>query len=140
MLNLAFANKSNFIIDTYEIDKGGISYSFETTRYIMSKHKSSKLYLLIGSDQAMSLRNWKEWEWLFNNTQVCIAMRDGFSTKDELIKSLKFESKLPIILNSPLIKLSATEIRTKLKNNESIKEFVPPDVADYIKRNKLFQS
>ncbi|TAL71093.1 MAG: nicotinate (nicotinamide) nucleotide adenylyltransferase [Bacteroidetes bacterium] len=138
MLNLTFGNQSNCIIDSFEIDKGGISFSFETIQYIKFKHPDSDRFLLIGSDQAESFRKWKNWEWILRNVKLCIAMREGFSTKNEILENLKFEDKIPIILNSPLIKLSATEIRQKLKNNEPIKDFVSPDVDEYIRRNKLY--
>jgi nicotinate-nucleotide adenylyltransferase len=140
MLNLAFSNDSCFIPDTYEIDKGGVSYSYDTIQYLKSKHPNSEIFLLIGSDQAVSFKEWKEWEWILNNTQLCIAMREGFSEPEELMDMLKIGIKSPIILNSPLIKISATDIRLKLKIGESVIEYVPREVEEYIKSNKLYIS
>ena len=138
MLKLAFNDNQKFIIDTYEIEKGGVSYSIDTIQYIKSKHPNSDIFILIGSDHAVSFKEWKEWEWILKNTQLCIAMRKGFSSPDEISEFLKIDKKTPKILRSPLIQLSATEIRQKLLKSETIHEFIPHDVEDYINSNKLY--
>jgi len=138
MLKLAFADEQKFIIDTYEIDKGGISYSYDTIRYIQLKHPNAEIFILIGSDQAVSFKEWKEWEWILKNTRICVAMRLGFSTREEITELLKIDNKVPHILKSPIIKISATEIRQKLLKGDSINEYIPRDVEDYIRTNKLY--
>ena len=138
MLKLAFANEQRFVIDTYEIDKGGVSYSYDTIQYIKLKHPNEDIFVLIGSDQAVSFKEWKEWKWILKNTQICIAMRHGFSSSDEINELMEIDNKKPHILNSPLIKISASEIRKKLLDKDSITEYVPPEVEDYIKSNKLY--
>lgn len=138
MIKLAFSDDSNFILDTFEIDKGGVSYTYDTIKYLKSKLPDSEIYLLTGSDQAVSFKEWKDWEWILINTQLCIAMREGFSEPNILTDILKFNNKSPIILSTPLIKISATDIRQKLQNGESISEYVPPNVEKYIITNKLY--
>ncbi|MEY3496776.1 MAG: hypothetical protein RJA80_999, partial [Actinomycetota bacterium] len=36
--------------------------------------------------------------------------------------------------------ISSSQIREKIKNNESIEDFVPKDVIDYINTNQLYKS
>ncbi|MBI5324056.1 MAG: nicotinate (nicotinamide) nucleotide adenylyltransferase [Ignavibacteriae bacterium] len=138
MLKLAFTNEPKFLINTFEIDKGGISYSFETIKHIISKNKNSKIFVLIGSDQALNFKEWMQWEWILINTQICIAMREKYSSKEEIINSLELDDRKPVILNNPIIKISATEIRKKLQMNERINELVPISVENYIIKNKLY--
>ncbi len=138
MLKLAFANEQRIVIDTYEIEKGGISYSYDTIQYLKSKHPNSEIFVLIGSDQAVSFKEWKEWDWILKNTHLCIAMREGFSEPMELKKLLRIGNISPIILSSPIIKISATDVRLKLLEGQSINEYVPRKVEDYIKTNNLF--
>ncbi|MDP2363174.1 MAG: adenylyltransferase/cytidyltransferase family protein, partial [Ignavibacteria bacterium] len=52
MLELALKDYKKFSFDTFETDKGDVSYTIDTVKYFREKFPYSRLFLLIGDDQA----------------------------------------------------------------------------------------
>ena len=74
---------------------------------------------------------------------VCVMLRAGFDRPDfdnlpetihrEQIKKLKQN-----IVETPLIDISSTVIRSKIASGESVADMLCPAVAEYIRQNKLY--
>ncbi|MGA2296500.1 MAG: nicotinate (nicotinamide) nucleotide adenylyltransferase [FCB group bacterium] len=139
MLKLATQSNPKFIVDDFEIVQKGISYTYNTILYLKEKEPDSKFYLLIGSDQALSFKQWSNWEKILESVQVCVAFRaDDLEKEPEIIDILMYKFHTPIILHSPIINISASQIREKIKQKNSIKSLVPDTVEDYIYSHKLY--
>ncbi len=138
MVKLAIAHNPKFRLESFEIDKGGVSYSYETVNYFKAKFPGVQLFMLIGSDQAVSFKNWKNWEKILNGVQLCIAPRYGIDTKIDLIESLTIDGKKPVMLKTPFMEISSTMIRDELREGRAINGLVPVEVEKYIYENKLY--
>ncbi len=126
LINKAIADNPFFELDAFEINKDGISYTIDTLKYIQSKFPEAELFLLIGEDQAIAFNKWKQWQEIANNCQICIAPRNiyGFDMSAVEMIFQEIENK-PIIIKSPLIEISSTEIRQRMKDGRSIRYLVP---------------
>jgi len=143
MLKLALDNFENVEVIDYEIVKGGISYTIDTLHLLKGVHPDDEFYLLIGADQAIAFDKWHRWEEIVQNAFICVVQRPDLDEKYvrenvELIFR-KYLFKV-IFIEAPIINITATQIREKLKNKESIDGLVPKQVSEYIKEKRLFIS
>ncbi len=141
MTKIAASENPRFGVETFELERDSVSYSIDTVDYLAEKHPNAELYLLVGSDQAKKFNRWKNRKAILDKATICIADRPGYLTENdkEVIRfDLEHKEKEPIWLENPLLEISSSNIRNKIKNGESIKYFVPPQVEEYIKRNNLY--
>ncbi|PIU83212.1 MAG: nicotinate (nicotinamide) nucleotide adenylyltransferase [Elusimicrobia bacterium CG06_land_8_20_14_3_00_38_11] len=129
MLRLAVKNYPKFKISDFEIKRKKI-YTYQTLKYFRKKYKSAELYLIIGSDSAMDLKNWINVEEIKRLSKIVFAERKGYK-----VKIKKDLLKLEGIIKDT----SSTDIREKIKKYFSIKKLVPPVVEKYIKKNGLYK-
>ncbi len=127
-----------FELDTFEIDKRGISYTCQTIEHIKSGHNDSDLFLLIGSDNANDFTKWRNWEEILNNATLCVARRPDSAIDENVIKILESKGKVQI-LEAPPYDLSSSEIRERLAKGMDCTDLLEPAVLEYIKRNTLYQ-
>jgi nicotinate-nucleotide adenylyltransferase len=139
MLNLSIQNNPKFLVDDFEIKKSGVSFTFETILYFKRKYPNDSLFLLMGTDQIANFDQWKNWEIILNNSIIVAARRSIFNGTEKIDTSVfaKYPEKI-ICLKNPIIEISSTEIRNRIKSGKSIKYLVPPGVQSYIESNRLY--
>ncbi|MGB9770850.1 MAG: nicotinate (nicotinamide) nucleotide adenylyltransferase [Candidatus Kapaibacteriota bacterium] len=138
MLELAIKGNPKFAIDTYEIDKKAISYSFETILYFKSKFQTANLFFLIGTDQLEKFTQWKSWNIILENANLVVARRNFVETKKDFLP-IEYHNKI-FFLNNPIIEICSTLIRDLIKANKSIDYLVPEKVKTYIQKNNLYST
>ncbi len=129
-------------IESYEIDKGGISYTADTVEYLRGKYPGAQLFLLIGGDHPGLFRKWRKWQYILSNVNICIIDRPGYVNAEEknaIINDLSTENTAPIFLNSPMINISSSEIRDIIKKSGTINGLVPEGVEKYIYKKGLYR-
>ena len=140
MLKLGISSNPKFSLDLFEIEKKGISYTIDTVKYIQNIYKNSQLFLLIGYDQIVSFKEWKEWKNILEIVQLCVLIRPKIIVDIERIThDLKITFKKPIIINTPLLDISSTDIRKRVSDNLPINELVTPEIESYILSNNLYK-
>ncbi|WP_459076787.1 nicotinate-nucleotide adenylyltransferase [Herbivorax alkaliphila] len=125
-----------------EIEREGYTYTIDTLKRLKASQKEDVLlYYIIGADVLYDLNKWKDYQSVFKTCEFIAALRPG-SRKEEFRDRIKylnnnFEAKIYSV-NIPLIDISSTEIRKRVKEGKSIKYLVPENVENYIKNNKLY--
>lgn len=109
MLKLAL-DLPQFKVCTLEIDQEGPSYTIDTVREL--KKEGIKVRLLLSDEAAHHLDQWKE--------------------SDELVKIA------PPLIGPREIKISSTDIRTRLKKKLYCGHLIPAKALDYIRVNDLY--
>lgn len=139
MLRLAVQNNPKFLVNDFEIKKGGISFTFETILYFKREHSNDSLFLLMGTDQIANFSQWKNWEMILNNATIVVARRNGPNETEKIHTNVFSECPEKIIyLKNPIIEISSTEIRSRIKSGKSIKYLIPESVQSYIESNRLY--
>lgn len=142
MIELAIESNPYFCLSTMEIDKEGISYTIDTVTELKEIYSKDRLYMIIGADSLLSLHTWKGFEKLIRMTDFVVADRHGACDSDVLARikdlNIRFGSNICRI-DTPIIEISSTEIRNKIKEGLSIRYLVPESVEEYIIDNNLYR-
>lgn len=108
------------------------SYTIDTLTYLQEKYPQHEFSVIMGSDSFQNLPKWKNFELLIKNYSFIIYKRPGFEIKDTWNASV-------IILDAPLLQLSATEIRDNIKSGKTIRYLVPDKVREEIEQNSYYK-
>jgi len=133
MLKLAFEPIEAFTYSTYEIDKGDVSYTVDTLKEVKSKYEY--IELIIGLDNLLIFDKWFEPDEIANLAQLVVLKRES-----ELSNEPNRFFEKAVLINTPVIEISSTEIRERVERNLSIDFLVPDKVKEYIQDNNLYKS
>ena len=138
----AIEDNPHFALSTIETDRPGNSYTYETLEELRRKNPDVRYYLIIGADSLFQIDSWKEPDIIMKNAIILAASRNDQGIEllkekaDELMK--KFHSEIHI-LTCPMIDISSTDIRNRIKEGKSIKYLVKEQTENYIKKYQLYQ-
>lgn len=141
MAKLAFENDPNFEVSDIEIEKaknGITNYTVDTLIDLYEKFKEDfiKIYLIIGIDNLIEFPIWKNPNKLFLISEVIVMNRPGYfvqDVNDEYSRKARYVSV-------PILEISSTDIRHRIKDKKSVKYMLKPEVEDYVIKNKLYKS
>jgi nicotinate-nucleotide adenylyltransferase len=133
MLKRAIEGIPFFDYSTFEIDKKGVSYTIDTLKHL--KNEFEQIELIIGYDNLLEFKTWKDPEEIFQLVKVIVLNRN---VPSEPTEKDKFYYAAEII-NTPTIDISATEIRKRVRENKPINFLVPKEVMEYIYRFNLYK-
>ena len=76
MLRAALAGQDRLQLDLRELDRAGLSYTFDTLTSLRAEAGNRRpLVLLIGADAFAGLSDWHRWRELFDLAHVCVLTR-----------------------------------------------------------------
>ncbi len=145
MLRLATQGETHFQIDDRELRRTGKSYTFDTLRELQTQNPTARYTLLLGQDQLATFHSWHHVQQILAMAQVALLGRPGTSLDAGLAA---VEAKLgpptaqrlrAALLPTPLIEISATAIRARVKQGLPISYLVPEPVAAYIAQHGLYR-
>lgn len=141
MVRLATEQHPKFTVSDVELRRGGVSYMIDTIRAIQRDHPEASISLLIGSDQAIEFVRWREWESICREAQLCIVRRPFLLTPEmesRITDTLTVSGSAPIWITAPLLEISSTEIRQRIRAGRSINYLTVKAVRDYILTWRLY--
>lgn len=144
MVKVAIESYDKFSVSNYEIEKGGLSFTYETLEYFKNKSaEDMELFFITGADCLETLGKWREVEKIFSLATLVVFPRSGMSKEEMIQKKQAIEEKYNgkiIILNLKELEISSTYIRERVNRNQRIDFFVPSKVKDIIYKNELYVS
>jgi nicotinate-nucleotide adenylyltransferase len=133
MLRLALEGDDRFEISTFEIDKGGKSYSIDTIRHIEQQYGGrARIHFLTGGDSADTLPEWKDIDRILEKVEFVIATRPGWTG------ITPYEDRVRRI-TMPSIDISSSGIRERIEKKQPIDFLVPCRVVRYIREKGLYR-
>jgi nicotinate-nucleotide adenylyltransferase len=166
MVALALTGEKAFFPSTLEAPESSESgprvyYSIETVRRVkQSLKKSDRLFFLIGMDAFADIAMWREPDALLRECEFIVVSRPGYRLSDlgralplilqpspAVLKSLGrtkagntlVHAGVTIhLLDGVRVPVSATTIRKAAAQGRSLTQFVPRQVAEYIKKMSLY--
>lgn len=141
-------------VESDEIKRGGVSYSIDTVKALKVEHPGDILYLIIGLDQFKNFDSWKDFNEILTLSNIVVTSRPGYFfplSKDEFPEGLKdhvedFDGYIAILKLGGQINfirledhdMSSSDIRKRVRLNQSINKYVPIEVETYINNNGLY--
>lgn len=134
MLRLALGHDPRFGICTLELDKGGVSYTVDTLKELKLEYgPSAQLFFLAGADSAEGVDKWKDVEEIMKMVTFCAVSRPGILPSTLTKKSYEF-------IEMPLIEVSSSMIRERIREKRPIDGLVVPSVVEYIRNKGLYEA
>lgn len=130
MLRLAIRGNDRLEASDFELRRGGVSYTIDTVRALSAP--GTKLHFVIGSDSLKLLPKWREVRALAKLVTFGIVTRPSYE-RLRVPKYLRAE-RVP----APLLDISSTEIRDRLRRGLSVRYLVPDAVVRYIRAKGLY--
>jgi nicotinate-nucleotide adenylyltransferase len=144
MLRLAIGGHEAFAVSTAEIDRGGVTYTFETLEALHHERPSDELFFLMGADSLRDLPTWRRPERICELAIPLVAHRpDSPAVQFDALSSLVPPEQLiefeKYSIEMPLVDFSSTEIRRRVAAGQSIRYRTPAAVVKYIETHGLYR-
>lgn len=132
---------------------GMANYTIETVRRFREHLAlSDQLFFLIGADAFLEIDTWREPQALLNSCDFIVVSRPGFDisqirsclpadvriSESAQPNSIQLDHTAIHLLTTVHTDISSTEIRRRAARGESLAGLVPPSVADYIIKRKVY--
>ena len=127
MLRAAIKGEPEFEVDECELLRPPPSYTIDTVEEIRRRECDAALYCLIGEDNIEQLPRWHRFTELEKMVRFIVLDRSGKQPTHSYQ------------LIHRRIDISATDIRRRVAQNESIHYLVPESVEEIIQRKKLYR-
>ena len=111
----------------YEFRLPKPSYTWHTLQAISQEFTDIEFTLLIGGDNWAAFDKWYHHEDILAHYPIVVSPRQG-SSVGEVPEGVT-------IVATPLLNISSTEIRQRIKEGKSIKGMVPESIEELVKRN-----
>lgn len=138
MLNCIYQDYTYVTILDYEIKKGGISYTYDTLKYICSKfplrNKANRFGLIIGADVSLEISCWIHLEKLRELVELIIIPRPHYEISLKNIHKL-YSFTYRILECMALIDIEARVLR---QDKKKLQKSVDVKVWDYIIEKNLY--
>lgn len=132
MVKLLIDGNRHFEASRIEIEKSGVSYTFETVRILKKFYgESVQLFFIAGADVLKKIHLWKNIDEIFKLSQFVVVTRKNFKIPSSLSRNIR-------ILKMNTVEISSTEIRRRIRYGRSIRYLVPEQVRNFILRKKLY--
>jgi len=125
-----------FDISEIEIARGGPSFTVDTVRQLRSQGWT-QVHWLIGADMLNYLPKWREPTALIREANLLIMARAGVPIDWNALPG-EFASLKDNVVLAPLIEISSTQIRRRVRAGLSIDYLTPPAVVRYIHSHRLY--
>lgn len=134
MARLAVEGCSGLSVDDREIQEDRSPYTIDTLESIAGENPAADIFLLIGRDWVESFRTWIRSDEILGRFQVAVLCRPTENGSQATCSQQSFR-----YLNTPLIGISSTEIRQRVRDGRSIRFLVPQRVEEYIVDKGLYR-
>ena len=102
----------------YEFHLPKPSYTWNTLQHLSMDYPDHRFYLLIGGDNWAHFERWRHWKDILRHYDVIVYPRDDYSGT----------------IDVPLLPISSTEIRQKVRAGEDISGLVPAGIIPLVKQ------
>ncbi|ACN83101.1 nicotinate (nicotinamide) nucleotide adenylyltransferase [Brachyspira hyodysenteriae] len=135
MLKLSIENDERFLLDEYELNNDGVSYTINTLNYLYKNYDiEGKIGLIIGADLVKDFDKWREPEKISEISNITVVNRED---DNNLYKENIDKYNIKVIM-APRIDISSSLIRNRIKEKKGFRYFVKEKVYDYILSKNLY--
>jgi len=152
LLKLAVNDFPSLVADSCEVKRVGPSYMIDTLLDFRQKNPKSSLVLILGMEAFNGLMSWHRWKEIIGLAHIVVTDRAGFDNCfgqdiERYVASLLTTDKSQLkqrthgkIYLQPVtaVDISATQIRRRIKDKETVKQMLTSDCLDAINKNSFY--
>lgn len=143
MVKRAIAPLPFFSIFDYELKKKEASYTIDTIKHLKKQYAEQKqnieIRLILGDDMLQGLPQWKDVETLLKLAPPLVGSR----SQEPVWPSGLSKEALALLQEGftqiPILDISSTTLRQRLKKREYCGHLIPYQVLEYIHQNQLYK-
>jgi len=143
MVRLAVDDNPHFAVSTLEIDRQGPSYTADTMAELRGQFgPETEFFFIMGADSLADFPHWHEPQRILEFGRLAVAERPepedvglGEGLAEDLARAMR---ERVVWLRMPLIAISASAVRERVRQGQPIRYWVPPAVEEYIRQHGLY--
>ena len=132
LVNLAIRGHYNFRSHDIEFNLPRPNYTIDTMTYIKSRYLDHDFKLIVGEDNLVQFKKWKNYQEILNQYGIIIYPRK-VNLETPLINHENVE-----LISAPRLDISASQIRQMLREGKVPKYLVPEEVLKLIELKKYY--
>lgn len=137
MVRLAIADSPVFECSDIEIKQSRVNYSVDTIEQFKNLLALDRenLFWILGSDNFLEFKSWKEPDKILDLCNVVVFPRNDIDFESS---PPEYRDQAIYLSHAPLLDISSTRIRDLIREERSIKYWVPHTVEAFIYSEKLY--
>lgn len=129
MVRLAVEGLEGLSVSSFEVERGGVSFTYDTMKALTKSEPDNQFYFIIGGDMIDMLHTWHRIDDLMEMLTFVGVGRPG--SKGSTNYHVKY-------VDIPQIDLSSTLLRNRIKTGGSVTLLTPCAVESYIRKVGLY--
>ena len=154
MANLAAAGRPGWAVSRIEIDREGLSYTFDTLVELRKNMSiplrpdttvsSTQIFFILGADAFAEIATWYRYPDVLDLANFVVVSRPGItldSLRERVPSAFDRQSSAltrVILVESNTPDISSTDIRRRVRAGLPLSGLVPDTVAEYIRAHRLY--
>jgi nicotinate-nucleotide adenylyltransferase len=146
MVELAVGDEPATSVSRLELDRSGPSYTVDTVVALLDEAPRSgreiDVTVILSAESFADLPDWHAAERLVDLATIAVAPRPGHPLPDPTAMAAKLPGLVGrlAVIQATLPNISASKIRSLVAAGRPIDHLVPPPVAAYIERHRLYRT
>jgi len=147
MIELAIAERPEFVLNALELQRAGPSYSVDSLREI-SRLSEQSLVLILGADAFNGFASWKSPDEILRLANLVVCGRPGFEIDNGVCSGNRVQTPLELekrhaggilSLTVDALDCSSSSVRAALARGNTPRHYLTGAVADYIDEHDLYR-
>jgi nicotinate-nucleotide adenylyltransferase len=146
MVKLAIAGNPHFRVDGIEVARAGPTFAVDTLELLVARVRDAgaepDFWFILSAQALLTLPSWKAPERVLELARLAVVPRPGTTTpnRDWLDAHLPGRADRVEFLDGPLLAVSGTAVRARMRRGWSVRYLVPHAVIAYIGDHGLYRS
>lgn len=134
MTVIATASNNRFNVSRVDIERGGVTYTYETLRDLRKQYPNSEWFFITGADALKDIFSWKNADEVLAAAHFIGVSRPGHE--------FEIDDHVPpgsvSLVEVPAMAISSTDVRHRVAHRAPIWYLVPDGVVQYINKHNLY--
>ena len=139
MTQLAIADQPAFRLSERDIRPDRASFTVDLLRDLKADNPDSVLTFIIGADSLRDFATWREPAGIVRIARLAVAARPDVTVPESIYDQVRGLREAVDWIESPLLDISATDLRERISAGLSVRHLVPDDVLTYIEQHELYR-
>jgi nicotinate-nucleotide adenylyltransferase len=146
MVEAAIAGNPHFAVDRLEVARTGPTFAVDTLELLVERAREAEaepdIWFILSAPALMSLPSWKAPVRLLQLTRLAVVPRPGTIAPERDWVEAHFLGCGDRVefLDGPLLDVSGTAVRARLRRSWSVRYLVPDAVIEYIRDHDLYRT